>query len=160
VTIHELLHLDDDEAPVATMSGARIKPISSAVARAFLERLGETGGTTALLQRAWGAFEVGTALIGVGAFAAATPTRVHAHIAVAPERRRLHIGSDLLARLVDEAVAWGLTTLACTHPAESATPLWLVRSLRLTAARRVRHQVATMAIFVPSPATHSSRGDS
>jgi hypothetical protein len=46
------------------MSGARIKPIDSDAARTFLERLGETGGTTALLQRAWGAFEDETALIG------------------------------------------------------------------------------------------------
>ena len=160
MTIHELLHVDPEAADLATMSGARIKPIDSDAARAFLERLGETGGTTALLQRAWGAFENETALIGVGVFAAATPTRVHAHIAVVPERRRLHIGSYLLGRLVNEAAAWGLTTLACTHPAEATTPLGLVRSLRLTAARRVRLQVATMVIFVPRPAFHRSRGDS
>ena len=58
-------------------------------------------------------------------------------IAVAPERRRLGVGSELLGAIVATASSQQVSYLACQHPAAEPAPGQLARALGLVVACRV-----------------------
>jgi ribosomal protein S18 acetylase RimI-like enzyme len=67
-------------------------------------------------------------------------------VAVAPERRRLHIGSDLLDTLADEARRRGLNHLRVSYRADATLTDAFVHGCGLTASRRVVNGVVTAVL--------------
>jgi GNAT superfamily N-acetyltransferase len=100
----------------ATLSGAHIRRIRPSTAATFLTRNGLDPDEP--LRWALGAFEPPSDLIGVVAVAGgAIPLRVA--VAVAPERRRLKVGTDLVTALIhqDTSLSIGpLSAASCPSP--------------------------------------------
>jgi GNAT superfamily N-acetyltransferase len=159
VTVHERLRERRNSNVPPTLSGARIEPIRFSAARTFLQRLDGNAWNIPTTGAAWGAFEHSEALIGVGVIATSRSSKARAFVVVAPERRRLGVGGELLQILVAHAQAMSLKTLACAHWADDPAPHQLVRSLALTAARRVRDKTTVMVLIVPHPSTDDPRGE-
>ena len=127
-------------------SGARIRPIDGAHARAMLNRLGETVPQEADL--AWGAHEdndtlIGVAMLGIGVH------RGEAVVAVVPERRRLKVGGDLLHQLLEQAQASDLRYLVCTRSDPSISTDQFLRSQGLVVARHVGQGTLRIVAVLP-----------
>ena len=87
-------------------------------------------------------------MVGIGILGAVHGPRSWAWIGVAPERRRLGVGSELLGAVVATASGERLSYLACRHPAGEAAPERLARALGLSVARRVADGMAeTVAVL-------------
>jgi len=142
-------HLESEAAVVTTTeSGAKIASISPGLAGAFLERHRVAGFPAAGNCQAWGAFDDSPSLIAVGALGAIAPPRGWAWIAVAPERRRLRVGSELMALLASAAAARGLRYLSCQHRSNDPAFDDFVRSLGRTVGRRVNDGTAKVVIIL------------
>lgn len=136
-----------DESFVSpTASGAKVASISIEAAEVFLGRLDEKG--TAPIRSALGALQDDGLLIGVGVLGPEADQQAAAFVAVARERRRLRIGSDLLSALLAEAANQGLRRLHVTYDG-SAAPDRLIRGSGAVTARRVVGRVVTAVILVP-----------
>jgi GNAT superfamily N-acetyltransferase len=119
--------------PVTT-SGAKIATIPAETAEAFLARLGERAPDP--IELALGAFEDELTLIGVAAYGAVKANHGSLIVAVAPERRRLGIGSDLLQTLLADAARTGVRWFLVSYPSDAVAADALVRNCGLTTARR------------------------
>ena len=131
-----------------TASGARIETLSLDLAQAFLDRHGLTDYRPGPFDLAWGAFEDAGRLIGAGVLAKVTTPRGRIWIAVAPERRRLGVGSELASLIVTAAQGRGLRYLTCRYRASDAAPHHLAGSLGLPLARRVDQEGMWMVIVL------------
>jgi GNAT superfamily N-acetyltransferase len=131
----------------ATASGAKLEAITTDAAKGFLARLSERGPDT--IGIALGAFESDGALIGVAVLGEPSASSAPAVVAVAPERRRLKVGSDLLHALLAETARRGVRRVFVTYPAHSPSADALIRASGLVAARRVVNGLATVVLAVP-----------
>ena len=99
-------------------------------------------------------------MVGIGILGAVRGPRSWAWIGVAPERRRLGVGSELLGVIVATATGEGLSYLAGRHPAGEAAPERLARALRLSAARRVADGVVeTVAVLAQNGQMLEEQGE-
>ena len=132
---------------LATTSGAKLAPISTDAAEAFLARVGQRGPETTEI--ALGALGDDMRLIGVAVLGAGGDSRSSsATVAVTPERRRLQIGSDLLHALLGAAARRGVRRVSATYPVGATGAEALVRSVGLPTARRVVNGQVTAVILV------------
>lgn len=129
-----------------TASGAKIMAISVEAAEGFLGRLDEPRAGP--IASALGALQDDGLLIGVGILGPAADQQAAAYVAVARERRRLRIGSELLSVLLAEAGTQGLRRLHVTYDG-SAAPDGLIRGSGAVTARRVVGGVVTAVLLVP-----------
>ena len=137
-----------DESSVAvTASGAKVVPVSVEAAEGFLARLDQRGAGP--IASALGALQDDGFLMGVGLLGAEADHQAPAFVAVARERRRLKIGSDLLSALLDEASSRGLRRLRVTYEGSAAAD-GLLRGSGAVTARRVTGGVVTAVLLVPS----------
>ena len=148
-------------AALMTASGTRIEIQTSLdPARAFLDRCEPSGHQLDKGDRIWGAFEGTGPMVGIGILGVVRGTRSWAWIGVAPERRRLGVGSELLGVIVATATGEGLSYLTCRHPAGEAAPERLARALGLTVARRVADgMVETVAVLARSGRALDEQGE-
>ena len=129
----------------ATTSGARIRPIHVDQADRFLRRIGVAAPDP--LDFALGAHQDDATLIGVAALGITVKNRARAVVAVAPERRRLRVGTDLAHDLVTEAARLDIRNLWFRYPISAAADA-LVRSIGLIAARRVANGEVTATFLL------------
>lgn len=150
MTVDETLDVDPVVRPLATISGARIEPITVYAAKSFLKRLDEMDHTPAVVDAAWGAFADAT-LIGVGVFALSRSLKARAFVGVIRDWRHLGVGTDLLGLLVAEAEERNLTTLTCVYSASDPGAQRLVQSLGLIGTCHVYGQAAVMVVILSNP---------
>lgn len=131
----------------ATLSGAKITAIAADTAEAFLARI--VVPAPEAIEVALGALQDDGTLIGVAVLGAVTAGRSSATVAVAPERRRMKIGSDLLHLLVAEATRRGVRRLRVSYRADAPAADALIRSSGLVAARRVVTGTVTAVLLCP-----------
>jgi len=158
VTVDETLDVQPGLRPLATMSGARIEPITVYAAKSFLKRLDEIDHTPAVVDAAWGAFADAT-LIGVGVLALSRSLKARAFVGVIRDWRRLGVGTDLLGLLVAEAEEQNLTTLTCVHSVSDPGAQRLVQSLGLTTARHVYDKAVIMVVILSTPLAEENGED-
>jgi hypothetical protein len=118
-----------------TASGAKVDSIRPEQATAFLTRLCEPSAEP--IELALGAHEDDGTLIGVAAFGAVRRDHASLMVVVAPERRRLKVGTDLLHLLVVDAERSGIRWFEVTYPVGSAAADALVGTSARSSARRV-----------------------
>jgi GNAT superfamily N-acetyltransferase len=146
--------MDEVAQPVRTASGARIGPVSSDAATAFLERLGERG-----LVETWAAFAASPddgPMIGVAVLGASYFDDGRVMVAVAPAWRRLNVGRDLLDVLALEAGRRKLRKLRVSYPADALVADAFVRACGLESIRQVAAGTRTAVLLLPTgprPAT-------
>lgn len=150
VTVDEALDVQPVARPLATISGARIEPITVYAANTFFKRLDEMDHPPAVVDAAWGAFADAT-LIGVSVLALSRSLKGRAFVGVVRDWRRLGVGTDLLGLLVAEAEEGDLTTLTCVHSASDPGAQRLVQSLGLTSACYVYDKAAAMVVILSKP---------
>lgn len=145
-----LIHAMRRGQPVLTMAGARIDPVPPSVAAAFLARLPtHEQSWTNDIETAVGAITDCGELLAVAVLSRPAEGRAAAFVAVAPARRRLGLGADLLLVLLGEAASRGLLVLTLP-PGPSARPSQLLcRTLGLVPVVHWRHGEATVEIPVP-----------
>ena len=158
VSTHTTLETDPYAYPTMSASGARLKSIRSVAALTFFEQFGAPIEGVPRRVDAWGAFEDGTTLIGAAALARVSGTTFWAQVAVAPERRRLGIGGELLDIAIREASEGGGRRLIGSYPARAIEPRALVESQPLSVARRVQHGQAEVVLFIPEPPARTPGG--
>lgn len=153
VSTHTTLEADQRPYPTMSASGARLKSIRSVAALTFFEQFAAPIHGVPRRVDAWGAFEDASTLIGAVALARVSGTTFWAQVAIAPERRRLGIGGELLDIAIRTASEGGGRRLIGSYPACAIEPRVLVESLPLTVARRVEHGLTEIVLFIPeSPA--------
>jgi GNAT superfamily N-acetyltransferase len=159
VSTYTTLETDPWQHPTMTASGARLRSIRQVAALTFFDRFAASmqGGPRRV--EAWGAFEDGAILIGAAALARVSGDTFWAQVVVAPERRRLGIGAELLDVAMRSAFEGGGRRLIGSYPAGSIEPRALVESQPLPAARRVRHGQAEVVLFISEPPTRTPGGD-
>lgn len=133
--------------PVATTSGAQIVPISVEAAEAFLARVGERAPEEIWV--ALSAVQDQGPMIGVAVLGASLTDEGRVMVAVAPEWRRLKVGSDLINALVDEAKRRGLRHLRISYPTTATTADAFLRSCGLMSARQTVNGTVTAVLFLP-----------
>jgi GNAT superfamily N-acetyltransferase len=158
VSTHTTLETDPYRYPTMSVSGARLKSIRSVAALMFFDRFGAPVRGVSRRVDAWGAFEDGTTLIGAAALARVSGTAFWAQVAVAPERRRLGIGAELLDIAIREASEGGGRRLIGSYPACALEPRLLVESQPVSIARRVWHGQAEVVLFIPEPPARTPGG--
>lgn len=131
-----------------TTSGAKIVSVSTDAAEAFLGRVGVRGPEEIWVALA--ALQDTGAMIGVAVLGASSADDGRVMVAVAPERRRLRVGSDLLHALAAEAEARAVTHLRLSYPADAAAAAdALLRGSGLATARSLVNGVVTSVLFLP-----------
>ncbi len=148
VSASTTLELDPNAYLTMSASGARLRSIRSVVALTFFEQVGALFEGVSRRVEAWGAFEDSTTLIGAAALARASGTTFWAQVAVAPARRRLGIGRELLDIAIERASEGGGRRLTGSYPARAIEPRALVESQPLSVARRVQHGRAEVVVFI------------
>jgi GNAT superfamily N-acetyltransferase len=146
---HSILDAESRSYPVASASGARLQSVRDAIAVEFLQRFGLTGRPTGAPVGAWGAFQDRSTLIGAGTLTRVSESVFGVQVAVAPDRRRLGIGGELLGILIQEAAGGGARVLTGSCPASAVEAQCLIASLQLLSARRVQHDRAVVVVFLP-----------
>lgn len=131
-----------------TRSGAKIVAVSTDAAEAFLGRVGVRGPEEIWVALA--ALQDTGAMIGIAVLGASAADDGRVMIAVAPERRRLRVGSDLLDALATEAEERGVESLRLSYPADAIAADALLRGSGLVTARTVVNGVVTSVLFLPS----------
>lgn len=116
---------------VATLSGAQIQLLPANSAKTFLQRHDQCPRQP--IGFALGAFEDSGSLIGVLAIQAETPTTANILLAVAPERRRLKIATDLVHTFTAQYLTDG-GRLEFSHPDKAEPAVSFVGSLGLDVA--------------------------
>jgi len=132
---------------VATTSGAQIVPISLEAAEAFLDRVGERAPEE--IWMAVSAVQDNGPVIGVAVLGASLTDEGRVMVAVAPEWRRLKVGSDLINALVDEARRRGVRHFRISYPATATTADAFLRSCGLMSARQTVNGTVTAVLFLP-----------
>lgn len=150
MSIHTTLETDAHPFPTTTASGARLKSIRAVAALTFFEQYAAPIRDAARHIDAWGAFEDRTTLIGAAAIARVSPATFWVQVAVAPERRRLGIGAELLSVVVREASAGRGRRLIGSYPASAIEPRLLIESLGFVVARRLQCDHAEFVLFIPT----------
>lgn len=141
-----------------TASGARLKPVRPVAALTFFEQFAAPIQGVPRRVAAWGAFEDGTTLIGAAVLACVSRATFWAQVVVAPARRRLGIGGELLSVAIGQASESGGQRLTGSYPSCALEPRLLVESQSVSVARRVRHGQAEVVLFIPE-APGNTRGD-
>jgi GNAT superfamily N-acetyltransferase len=140
-------------SPLASSaSGAQLRSVRAAEGVEFLRRFGLGGDLAQTRTDAWAAFEDRVTLIGACLLTRISKTAFRAQVAVAPERRRLGIGGELLGIMIREAAAAKARLLTGSSSASAVEARRLVESLGLVSARRVHGGRADIVIFVPRTA--------
>jgi GNAT superfamily N-acetyltransferase len=158
VSTHTILEVDPYPSPTASASGARLKPIRSVAALTFFERFAAPVQDICRHVDAWGAFEDGAALIGAAALARVSGATFWAQIVVAPQRRWLGIGGELLDIAVQAASRAGGRRLIGSHPATAIEARRIAESQPLLAARRVKRGQAMVVLFISEQQARTSGG--
>lgn len=104
--------------------------ISPDAAETFLGRLDERSPDRVTC--ALGAFQDDGTLIGVAVLGAASSGRAWLSVAVAPDRRRLKIGSDLVHALAADAAQTGVRQFLTRHRGRASAVRGLARCAGLT----------------------------
>jgi GNAT superfamily N-acetyltransferase len=159
VSTHTTLQSDRYLYSTMSASGARFKSIRPVAALTFFEQFVAPMQGVPRRVDAWGAFEDATTLIGAVALARVSGATFWAQVAVAPERRRLGIGAELLDIAIREASEGGGRRLIGSYSAATVEAWALVESQPLSIARRVRHGRAEVVLFIPEPSTRTPGGD-
>ena len=131
---------------LAGVSGASIVSISCEAAEAFLATIGERGPDEAWV--AFGALHDDGTMIGVAVLGASVTDDGRMMVGVAPDRRRMGVGTDLLKALSDEATRRKFGHLRLSYP-ESATTDSFLRSCGLVTASQVVNGTMTAVLFLP-----------
>lgn len=155
---HSILDAETRSYQVTSASGARLQSVRHAIALEFLQRFGLSGLPTCATVDAWGAFEDRSTLIGACALTRVSESAFGVQVTVAPERRRLGIGGELLAIMIREAADGGARVLTGSYPARAVEPQCLIASLQLVWARRVEHDRAVVAVFLPRTTVKETKG--
>jgi len=138
---------NDPIGSASTGSGATLAPVPVATARTFLLRLHLIPPDECA--EGVGAFQDRDTLIGVAVLGRAEGGGAPALIAVAPDRRALGVGTDLLHALVDVAAARGTRRLLATYLASNGAADALTSAAGLTAGRRRGSGEVSVVLFVP-----------
>lgn len=133
--------------PVLTLAGARVVRIPSGRASMFVAHLPDAAWT-GVIDLAVGALTDGGELVGVGVLSPSHADWAQALVAVAPARRRLGLGADLLLVLVEAAAHRGLCGIASALEAHATPAEQLCRTLGLE-VRTVRSPENTGVIEIP-----------
>lgn len=144
--------------PTMSASGARLKAIRPVAALTFFAQFAAPMQGVPRRIVAWGAFEDDTALIGAVALARTSGATFWAQVAVAPGRRHLGIGAELLDVAIREASAGGGRRLIGSYPSSAFEPRALVEAQPLSIARRVRHGQAEVVLFIPEAKARTQGG--
>lgn len=129
-----------------TRSGARIVPVAPEVAEAFLERIGSRGPDEIWVAIA--AMQDDATMVGVAVLGATPADLSRIMIAVTPERRRLHIGTDLLHVLLAEAARSDVHLLRISYPARDAAADAFLQASGAVTGRQVLNDVVTLVLGV------------
>lgn len=124
-------------------------PIAGDVANHYLKRFGLDGVPTEPVVGLFGAFSDPLQIVGVAALTRRSRHAGHVQVAVAPSRRMLGIGGDLLGAVLAKASACGLTSLSSHHASDALEPVRMANSTGLPVARRVRGNAAFSMILLP-----------
>ena len=151
MSTHTNLKVDPYPTPTMSASGARLKPIRSVASLTFFERFAAPVQDICRHVDAWGAFEDDATMIGAAALARVSDATFWAHIVVAPQRRWLGIGGELLDIAVQGATRDGGRRLIGSHSARAVEPRRLAESQPLSVARRVEDGRAAVVLFIPEP---------
>ena len=158
MSTHTTIETDPDHSLTMSASGARLKSIRPVAALTFFEQFAVPIQGVPRRMVAWGAFEDASTLIGAAAVARVSGASFWAHVTVAPERRRLGIGAELLDIAIREASEGGGRRLIGSYPACAIEPRALVEAQPLSVARRVRHGQAEVVLFIPEATARTSGG--
>lgn len=142
-------------APTRTASGAKIEAVSPEAAEAFLARVEQRppGDVDAALA----ALQDDGSMIGIAVLSLGLGGRVHGVVAVAPDRRRLQVGSDLLHALVIAAANRGHSRLHGSYRVGDRASDALVRSAGMGATVRMLHGIVTVMLSFPASTAASAR---
>jgi GNAT superfamily N-acetyltransferase len=151
MSTHSAIESDAYPYPTTTASGARLRSIRAFSAFTFFSQFALPVDVSRRHVDAWGAFEDCNSLIGAAALTPVSDSTFWAQIAVAPERRRLGIGGELLTVMIREAGVGGGRRLIGSYPAQAIEPRLLVESLQLVASRRVGHEQANAVLCIEVP---------
>ena len=158
MSTHTTIETDPFPHPTTSASGARLKSIRPVAALTFFEQFAAPIQVLPRRMVAWGAFEDDTTLIGAAALARVSGATFWAQIAVAPERRRLGIGAELLDMAIREASAGGGRRLIGSYPSCAVEPRALVEAHALSMARRVQQGQAEVVLFIPAAKARTTGG--
>jgi GNAT superfamily N-acetyltransferase len=123
--------------PVITIAGARVEFVSAAVAERFLTNLPvDEPKWNSTIDFAVGAFTDGRELVGVAVLGPPTNVGIPGFVAVAPPRRGLGVGADLLRVVVGAAIRRGAQAVVLP-PGPSDVSLALCRAAGVKAISRV-----------------------
>jgi GNAT superfamily N-acetyltransferase len=122
--------------------------VSPDLAEAFVNRYGLADYQPLANDLAWGAFEDAHQLIGVAVLSKLL-RRGRIWFVVTPERRRLGVGSELVAVVTTTAQELGLQYLAFRYRANDAAPQQLVRSLGRPLGRTNDAGIVNTVIVLP-----------
>lgn len=125
-------------------SGAQIVSVTPAAAEAFLDRLGAPGPDEIWLALA--AMQDDRTMVGVAVVGATPADMSRIMVAVAPERRRLHIGTDLLHALCAEALQSDIHLLRISYPLRDVAADAFLSASGLVAGRQVLNDVVTLVL--------------
>jgi len=159
VSTHTILEADPYPSPTMSASGARLKPVRSVAALAFFERFAAPVQDICRHADAWGAFEDDATLIGAAALARLSGATFWAQIVVAPQRRWLGIGGELLDIAIHRASQAGGRRLIGSHSDRAIEPRRLVESQPLLVARRLKHGQAQVVLFIAEASSRTQGGD-
>lgn len=158
VSTHTILEADPDLPRTMSASGARLMPIRSVVALTFFERFVAPVQDIRRHVDAWGAFEDDATLIGAAALARVSGGTFWAQIVVAPQRRWLGIGGELLDIAIHGASQARGRRLIGSHPSCATEPRGLVDSQPLSVARRVKDGQTQMVTFIAEASARTEGG--
>jgi GNAT superfamily N-acetyltransferase len=159
VIVNDLLNEYRTPTNAIMRSGAKIEPIDSHAALAFLEQSSAIDAVRGYAGAAWGAFAADATLVGVAALSISGPTPSQAYVAIVPECRRHRVGSDLMEVLMHEVQGRHLRALSCTCASADPGPQQFLKSLHMTVARRVTDHTGVIVLVVPDPTPPNHRGD-
>lgn len=135
-----------ERQPGVTRSGAHVVPVEAEVAAAFLERVGARGPDEIWVALA--AMQDHATMVGVAVLGATPADLSRIMIAVSPERRRLHIGTDLLHGLLAEAAQSDVHLLRISYPVRDVAADAFLQASGVVTGRQVLNDVVTLVLGV------------
>jgi ribosomal protein S18 acetylase RimI-like enzyme len=133
-----------EQRDLVTESGTRIVAVSIDAAAGFLDRVGARRPDEIWVALA--AVQDAETMVGVAVLGATPADLSRITVAVVPERRRLHIGTDLLHALVAEAARSDCQYLRISYPADDTAADVFLQSSGLVAARQALNGVVTVVL--------------
>ena len=128
----------------STQSGARIVAVTPEAAEGFLERIGVRGPDEIWVALA--AMQDDATMIGVAVLGDKPADLCRIMAAVPPERRRLHIGTDLLHVLLAEAMQSDVHLLRISYPARDVAADAFLQASGLVTDRQLLNDVVTVVL--------------